>query len=254
MIWWAPILLFQISQALDLPAVEKNPFTSPADVSAGKRLYAGRCGGCHGPTGDGGKGANLGVPVLPRAADDRTLYRVIRYGLTETEMPGTYLTQRELWQVVAFVRTLGQVERGPVTGDAARGEELLRGKGGCLQCHSIGMEGSQMAPPLTEIGSRRGPGHLRGKLLDPASDMPDQYRMVELATKDGKKFNGIRLNEDTWSIQARDFSGKPHTFEKQDLTELRVVRRTPMPSYRERLDGREIDDVVAYLSGLRSNP
>jgi len=254
--WLAPILLFQIPlpQLLDLPSSAKNPYTSASDVATGKRLFAGRCAGCHGPTGDGGKGANLAVPVLPRAIDDLALYRVIRYGLPETEMPGTYLVQRELWQLISFVRTLGQ--SGPVQtgGNAARGQALFRGKGGCLQCHSIGAEGSQMGPPLSEVGSRRSPGHLRGKLLDPASDLPEQYRTVELATKAGRKFTGIRLNEDTWSIQARDFSGQPYTFEKQDLAELNVTRRSLMPSFRGCLDASEIDDMVAYLSGLRSNP
>ena len=98
MLWWAPVLLFQIPQPLDLPTVAKNPYTAQSDIAAGKRLYGGRCAGCHGPTGDGGKGANLGVPVLPRAADDLALYRVIRYGLPETEMPdkfaGRYVASR----------------------------------------------------------------------------------------------------------------------------------------------------------------
>src|SRR5215471_2550706 len=48
----------------------------------------GCCAGCHGPLGNGGKGANLAAPSLPRAQTDIGLYKVIRYGLPETEMPG----------------------------------------------------------------------------------------------------------------------------------------------------------------------
>src|SRR5947209_20584593 len=110
MLWCVPVLLLQ-PQALDLPLVGKNPFTSKADIQSGQRLFAGRCAGCHGPTGDGGKGANLTVSLLPRAADELSLYRVIRYGIPDTEMPGTLLSSREVWQIAAFVRSLGQVSR-----------------------------------------------------------------------------------------------------------------------------------------------
>src|SRR5262249_39828239 len=103
---WAAVLLFVPAQILDLPVVTKNPYTAEADLEQGKKLYSGRCAGCHGPAGNGGKGANLAVPSLPRGQTDIALYKVIRYGLAETEMPGTNMTQREIWQIVAHVRSL----------------------------------------------------------------------------------------------------------------------------------------------------
>jgi cytochrome c oxidase cbb3-type subunit III len=253
MLWYVPVLLLQ-PQALDLPAVSKNPFTSQADVENGRRLFGGRCAGCHGPGGDGGKGANLAVSMLPRAVDDLSLYSVIRYGIPDTEMPGTLLSMREVWQVAAFVRTLGRVSRQNVPGDPRRGAELLRGKAGCLQCHTIGSEGGRMGPALSDIGERRSPAFLRTKLLDPSTDIPDHFRLLELKTGNGLAVSGIRLNEDTWSIQMRDFDGNLRSFWKQDLAELKADRRTPMPSYRERLSKQELDDTVAYLAGLRGAP
>src|SRR5947209_20196731 len=116
MLWCVPVLLLQ-PQALDLPLVGKNPFTSKADIQSGQKLFAGRCAGCHGPTGDGGKGANLAVALLPRASDDRSLYRIIRYGLPETEIPGSNMTPAEIWQVAGFVRTLGRVQGEALSGD-----------------------------------------------------------------------------------------------------------------------------------------
>ncbi|MFN0169193.1 MAG: c-type cytochrome [Bryobacteraceae bacterium] len=254
MSWLALFLLLQAPQVLDRPNEEKNPFDTPADRAWGKKLFAGRCAGCHGPLGDGGKGANLGVPQLPRAGDDRTLYRVIRYGLPDTEMPSTLLSPKEVWQVAAFVRTLGRVPKEKGQGNAANGKALVRGKGGCLQCHSFGTEGGQLGPPLGEIGARRSAKHLRAKLLSPESNVPEHFRMVEVTTRGGRRISGVRLNEDTWTLQIRDGSHRFHSFEKKDLTALKVERRTIMPSYRERLTAREVDDVVAYLSGLRSEP
>lgn len=236
---------------------EKNPFTSQADLALGKKLFAGRCAGCHGPEGDGGKGANLALPVLPRATDDRSLYRVIRYGLPETEMPGSNMAPSEIWQIAAFVRTLGRVQRETLSsdqhssGDPRKGADLVRGKAGCLRCHALGLDGGRLGPALTDIGQRRGPAYLRDKILDPSKAVPDQFRLVELKTKTGQSVSGVRLNEDSFSLQVRDFNDNLHSFWKEDLLEIKQDHRTLMPSYRGRLNAQELNDMVAYLMGLK---
>jgi putative heme-binding domain-containing protein len=176
---------------------------------------------------------------------------VIRYGLPETEMPGANMTQREIWQIAAYVRTLGALSKEGIDGDPNRGREIFNGKGGCLQCHAVGTQGGAIGPSLTDIGRRRSPGFLRSKLLDSAANIPDDFRTVEATTRDGRKLSGIRVNEDTWSIQFRDSAGRLHSLWKHDLADVEVIRKTPMPSYRGALEERELGDVVAYLSGLR---
>lgn len=253
MIWWTALFFFQQPQALDMTTAMANPYTSEGDVAQGKKLYGGRCAGCHGPAGDGGKGANLAVAVLPRGAADRDLYRVIRFGLAETEMPSSLMPEREIWQVTAFVRTLGRLQGGTVPGDSKRGAALVSGKGECLRCHAIGITGGGMGPALNDVGSRRSPVYLLGKLTDPAGDVPEQFRLVELKTRGGTQVSGVRLSEDTWSIQVKDFRDRIHSFWKEDLAELKVERRTPMPSYRDRFNADEMRDVVAYLAGSRGS-
>ena len=219
----------------------------------GKRLYLGRCGGCHGPTGDGGKGANLAVAVLPRAASERALYRIIRYGIPDTEMPGSLMDAHEIWQTVAFVRSLGQVPAVAITGNAQAGAEVFRSKGGCLGCHALGNEGGRIGPSLSGIGARRGAGHLKAKIADPASDVPDPFRLVQLTTKAGKSVRGIRLNEDTYSIQIRDFNGNPQSFWKAEVAAMTSEKKTNMPSYRNKLSETELNDLVAFLASEKGN-
>ena len=249
--WWIPFLLFQLQPPLEIP--EKNPHTTSADVEMGKRLYLGRCGGCHGPTGDGGKGANLAVAVLPRAASERALYRIIRYGIPDTEMPGSLMDAHEIWQTVAFVRSLGQVPAVAITGNAQAGAEVFRSKGGCLGCHALGNEGGRIGPSLSGIGARRGAGHLKAKIADPASDVPDPFRLVQLTTKAGKSVRGIRLNEDTYSIQIRDFNGNPQSFWKAEVAAMTSEKKTNMPSYRNKLSETELNDLVAFLASEKGN-
>lgn len=251
--WWILIALFQQpqNQKTDAPEFDRNPFTTQSDLTQGKRLYDGRCAGCHGPKGDGGKGANLALPVLPRSNDDRSLWLVIRYGIPDTEMPASLMTQREIWQVSAYVRSLGRIQNEAIAGDAARGEQLVRGKGGCLACHAIGTGGGHMGPALSDIGARRGPGHLRAKIAGAQDDVPVNFRMVEAVTRDGRKVSGVRLNEDGYSIQFRDMAGRMISYWKKDLGSLKVERKSPMPSYGGKLSESELNDVVAYLAGLR---
>jgi putative heme-binding domain-containing protein len=237
-------------QFVEMPSTDKNPYTSPADVEAGKKLYLGRCAGCHGPAGDGGKGANLAVPKLQRANTDLSLWRVIRYGVRDTEMPSHNLSPKEVWQIASFVKTLGRVEGGSITGDLARGKAITK-QAGCLGCHNIGVEGGGIGPALNDVGARRSPGYLRAKILDSSRDVADDFRLVQATTKAGKKINGIRLNEDNYSLQVRDFSNTLHSYWKSDLTDLKLERRTPMPSYQGRLSEQELNDMVAYLLSLQ---
>lgn len=251
---FAALFLFQHVFLPDMPTVEKNPFTSEGDLAQGRKLFAGRCAGCHGPGGDGGKGTNLATPSLPRGTTDLGLYRVIRYGLPETEMPPHNMTQREIWQISAYVRTLGRSGESTAAGDAKKGSALLRGKGRCLQCHVLDGEGGHLGPPLTDIGLRRSPAYLRTKLLNPASDPISNSSLVTLTTLDGRKVNGVRMNEDTWSIQVRDNKLGLHSFWKQDLQNFLVEQRSLMPSYAKQFNDQELSDIITFLAATGGRP
>jgi putative heme-binding domain-containing protein len=236
-----------------LQAQEHNPFMSPADVTRGKQLYGAHCAPCHGPSGEGARGPTLARTALPRAATDAALFALIRDGLPGTEMPrGSALDEHELWQVTAFVRSLGQTESEKVPGNAARGAQLFREKGGCLKCHTVGTEGGGLGPLLTEVGRRRSAAFLRSTLTDPASTLPVDFQMVDLVTRAGRRVSGILLAEDTFSIQVRDYSERPLSFWKRELSEVKRSRgKTPMPAYRGTLSDLELEDLVAYLVSLR---
>jgi len=109
-----------------------------------------------------------------------------------------------------------------------------------------------MGPSLTEVGLRRDAAYLRKTLLDPQSTIPEHYVYMELVTRDKKKISGIRLDEDTYSIQVRDLSNRLHSLWKSELAEVhRDSTHTPMPSFRGTFSAAELDDVVAYLVSLR---
>jgi len=234
---------------------KKNPFETAADLKNGQQLFMGQCARGHGSKGEGGRGAVLAQPRLRHAPDDESLFIVIRDGIKGTEMPAGYAVDtRETWELAAYVRSLGRMSPETVAGDAKHGQELYRTKARCAQCHINGGMGGSLGPELTEIGARRSAAHLRAAVLDPASTLPEDFLQVRAVTQDGQTITGVRLNEDTFSIQIRDLSGGIHSFQKGDLKELqRDTGKSPMPSFRGTLSASEVDDLVAYLVSLRGN-
>ena len=79
-----------------------------ASLAAGKKLYEYHCAFCHG-RGDDGFAANLVSPRLPHAPTDSSLFNTIKNGIPGTDMAASLgITDKEVWQVAAFVRSLGR--------------------------------------------------------------------------------------------------------------------------------------------------
>lgn len=229
-----------------------QPLLTPEDLAAGERLYRTQCASCHGARGEGGRGATLARPRLLHAPDDQSMFYVIANGIPDTEMPGHWFTDRETRQLIAFVRTLGRVAPQKATGDVANGEKLYAGKGGCAACHTIGGRGGAIGPDLSDIGARRSLAYLRESLINPEAAVPDGFLQVQITIRNGQRITGVRLNEDTFSIQIRDLSGDFRSFFKTELAELsKQPGKSPMPSYARVFTASELDDVVAYLDSLR---
>jgi putative heme-binding domain-containing protein len=226
-----------------------RPKVTPDEIARGRALFEAQCAYCHGAGGDGGRGANLARTTLRRAPTDEALFRVINRGISGTDMPGNAMSARETWQVVAFVRTLGRMKREPLPGDASRGAQLYQ-TSGCAACHTINGRGGPTGPDLTDIGARSSPGYLRQAIIDPQADLPAAFRMIRAVTRDGRRFTGIRVNEDAFSIQFRELGGTLHSFFKDQLEELVTEAKTAMPSFRGRLEGAALDDLIAYLVSL----
>lgn len=221
----------------------------PIDWARAKRVFDANCAGCHGPEGAGGKGPALAVPKLLRARTDEQLADVIARGIPGTVMPRSgYLGKEGMMLAAAYVRKLGANAMPPrVEGDAAKGRALFAGKGGCKNCHGTGY-----GPDLSSIGSRRTAAGLRESITDPAAEVLEGFLMVRIVTREGKNVQGIRVNEDNFTIQIIDPSGRFSSFRKDSLSKLdKRVGESPMPSYQAVFSDNELRDLVAYLSSLR---
>ncbi|HKA19743.1 MAG TPA: c-type cytochrome [Blastocatellia bacterium] len=253
-----------ISSSLALVIVALSIFTHPVppesmstlnttDLSRGQKIFVAHCALCHGIGATGGRGPALNRAELRRASDDQAMFRVIQNGIEGTEMPGAWqLSNNEIKDLVEYVRSLARNDAVKLTGDPARGKTYYEGKGACTTCHIVDGRGGSLGPDLTNIGARRSASYLREALIDPGAAVPEDFLVVSLVTKDGRRIRGMRANEDSFTIQLRDSSGAFHSVRKSDLSELKKeFNSSLMPGYRELLSSSEIDDMVAFLAGLR---
>jgi putative heme-binding domain-containing protein len=228
---------------------------SPADLERGMQLFLNSCAGCHGPDGDLISGVNLGSGQFRRAQGDNDLRRIVQKGIPGTPMPPGNYTDDQAGVIVAYLRSMaasGSAKRTGPAGDAARGKTIVEGKGQCLECHRIGRLGTVAGPDLTGIGGMRRAVDLEKSLLDPDAEVRPDNLTVRAVEKDGTKITGRLMNMDTYSLQILDAgSGKLRSLKKDRLREYEVMKKSPMPGYRDKLNAQEISDVVTYLVSLK---
>jgi hypothetical protein len=74
-----------------------------------------------------------------------------------------------------------------------------------------------------------------------------EYWIWQATTTSGQTIKGSRLNEDTFSVQILDSTGRLRGLAKTEIERQTLERRSPMPSFRDKLTGRQLQDLLAYL-------
>lgn len=126
----------------------QNPIgDDKADISAGQALYQSNCETCH--AFDGSGKTRIGIVLFPRAPNlkesiigktDGEVFYHIRNGIRNTGMPAWDLPERQVWQIVSFIRQL-PTSNPPAAADAlevatnATLNSEYVGSAACQSCH-----------------------------------------------------------------------------------------------------------------------
>jgi cytochrome c oxidase cbb3-type subunit III len=228
----------------------KSPLTKdPARIEAGRRLFASSCSGCHGPTGEGGRGPNLMTARQVKRFGDEVLFQSIQKGLPGTDMPPTPLPDEQIWQLTAYVRSLNASASDLILdGDEAKGRELYFGKGGCNKCHALRGEGGSLGPDLTNVGGSKSLNHIRDAILDPNKRISDGYRAATLHLKSGKTITGALRDVTNYSVSLVDNEGNLYLLRQDEIADLQLAKSSPMPSYKDRLTKAEQQDLIKFVT------
>jgi putative heme-binding domain-containing protein len=223
------------------------------DLADGKATFRSNCAFCHGLTGGGGRGAALNSGRLVHGSTVDDIKGVVNNGVPGTSMTAFTFEKDELNNLAFYILTLSHsaAKAAPVAGDPVQGRQVYE-RGGCAGCHRVGTQGSVFGPELTRIGAGRSAEYIRESIVNPSADIPEDYAGVTVVTRAGKRITGVRINEDTFTVQLRDASQKFQMFKKDEVREVIPETKSLMPVYSS-LAKDDLQNLLAYLDTLRGD-
>ena len=270
-------LFFALMLSLPFPlhAQDKNPFAGDASAAkVGESQFRANCAFCHGlGARGGGRGPDLTRAQKKHGNADGDLYRTINEGVPGTAMPpngatqqGVGMTEAEIWQVIAYIRSVQKKAPAAVVGNAARGKELFYGGAACSTCHMIEGKGGRLGPDLTGTAAARSNDYLVESVRNPnrrlaqgiseaMKEFSEQYETVTVVDGSGQKFQGTILNEDSFTLQMMDTREQLHLLEKDKLKSIEKSRESLMPPFGpDMLPEKDLQDLIAFLLSVAAAP
>jgi len=197
-------------------------------------------------------GPDLTVAWTSGASDQR-LFQTIRKGVPGTQMPSSSASDAEVWSLLAYLRTLAATVPAATSasGDLVNGERIFWAN--CGSCHRVHGRGGYLRPELSQIGSSRSLDALVRDIREASASIVRGYQPVTLVTSDGRRIRGVRKSEDAFSIRIMDTREQLQGYSKATLREVTYESRSLMPDFAvERLNARDLDDVLRFLGTLRA--
>jgi cytochrome c oxidase cbb3-type subunit 3 len=262
-----PVLVGLLASSVRAEEV-RNPFSGDAKAAkAGEFEFRINCAFCHGlGARGGGRGPDLTRAHKRHGDSDADMFQNISQGIPGTVMPangtngqGVGMTDDEIWQIIAYLRSVQVRSPAKPVGSAAHGKELFYGDANCSSCHMVSGKGGRVGPDLTAVGSARTVESLVESVRSPSQrlawgltestkEFAQEYETVTVVTPQGQEVKGVTLNEDQFSLQMMDTAERIHLFEKDKLRSIQKSRKSIMPSYDPTiLSDHDLDDIVAYL-------
>lgn len=245
----------EIAHAQVRADAQANPFAGDANApAAGKHLFDASCVACHGAAGAGTERAPaLDTGRFKHGDEDFDVFQTIQKGVAGTQMPPfSSLRAEEVWQLVAYVRSLSRVASGdanaPAAGETSRGEQLFFGEGRCSSCHEINGRGALVAPDLSESGKQPAAA-IRTGMEHAGRPFGPSPRQVKVSLRDGTQLEGLVQNEDSFTLVLQTFDGEYRPLERGQIRTIASADPAMAPAIlAQRLSSEQKSDLVAYLS------
>ncbi|MDQ2658018.1 MAG: c-type cytochrome, partial [Bacteroidota bacterium] len=135
------------------------------------------------------------------------------------------------------------------SGNASEGKKVFTNV--CSNCHTIGNEGTNFGPDLSEIGDKLSKVALYNSILFPDQAISFGYEGYRIELKDGSTAMGKIVSETEEKIDLQYMTSQ------QTVDKAQVVSRTKMESslmpgnLTVSMSQQELVDLVEYLSGLK---
>ena len=115
----------------------------------------------------------------------------------------------------------------------------------------------RLTPPLPGLPHlpcrRRTAQRVKRAIVAPDEEITPGFEVVTIVTRDQKTVSGLERFFDNFSARLIDSSGNERTYLRDEVVSMRREMRSLMPAnYGQIFSDAELDDLVAYIMGLRS--
>jgi putative heme-binding domain-containing protein len=145
------------------------------------------------------------------------------------------------------------IELIKMEGDSKRGAAVFRRDTvGCIKCHQVNGEGTEVGPNLSEIGTKLGKDALCESILDPSAGISFGYEAWQVELKNGDEAFGLIVNETADEISVKAQTGIVTKFRKSDISKREKQKLSIMPTgLQQAMSTQDLVDLIEYLSTLR---
>ena len=177
----------------------------------------------------------------------RQLRRVVGNGFVEVWGP---IDQVSGDKAVAYKRYQHLLtDQSLAKADLVNGKALFQRT--CSACHTLYGEGGKIGPDITG-SNRTNIDYLLSNLIEPSSEIQDDYRMVVITSRDGRTFSGNVIAENDRQVTLRVIGQDQLVLNKSDIQSREIASVSMMPEgLIQTLTDKEVLDLVAYLRTSR---
>jgi putative heme-binding domain-containing protein len=138
-------------------------------------------------------------------------------------------------------------------GDAANGAKVYaRASPGCINCHIVKDQGTELGPNLSEIGGKLGKDALYESILDPSAGVSFGYEAWNVTLKNGDDAYGLIASETADELALKAVGGIITRLKKADIASRQQSKLSIMPTgLQQGMTTQEFVDLVEFLASLR---
>ncbi len=196
-------------------------------------------------------------PVPPVAA--RVLLN--EFGASGKELPGLTKALVEAaqfdsaWSELSEAELKALAELAVTEGNPARGQAIYQHQALlCQSCHAIRGVGGTVGPDLSSIGASAPVDYLMESLVRPNAAVKEGYQTVNVDTKDGSYFTGIRVQESKEALILRGVVEERIVIPKRTIDQRSEGRSLMPEGLVDALPRQALLDLVSFLSTLGKAP
>jgi putative heme-binding domain-containing protein len=137
-------------------------------------------------------------------------------------------------------------------GDYVRGEKIFFEKGQCVVCHRIWENGGRIGPDLSKVGAIRSGRDILESLLVPSATIAQGYETLNITTRDGESYTGVRVGASENPIRLRPASGTDVILHQEQIERIDRSKVSLMPEgLINSLSPEQVRDLLAFLQHLK---